>query len=475
MQSRRLLAVGILVLAFGFALEMGAQTLSGPVRPEGVAAAYGLPPAQVMIGRKDVPPLRIAPPANFAEQPKTATFSIQYLNAGDVNYFGDVCVGWPEAAKTTFTYAANVWGTMLNSSVPTVISACWANMGTGGVLGHGGARSYHMDFSGAPLAGTYYPVAIANALHGSDLNGSDEEIVIAYNAQFTDWYFGTDGACPSDKIDFCEVIMHEMCHGLGFIGSMSVNGGLGSWSLGDNVTPVIYDRFAENGSAQKLIDTSLFPNGSVALANQLTSDSVYFGGPNATAGNGGVKVKLYCPTTWKPGSSYAHLDQIFNNTPNSMMTYSVNYGSAVHDPGPVTSGLLRDIGWTVSGSGPTPSIYVNGSSAAAITLTTSDPINLAISMQPGSSAGVNKDWWIAAITSGGIYYFSAYSMTWLFAADLSQVQPSYQGALFTLTPVSVLSLPSLPAGVFQFYFGVDAMNSVIDPDIVYSTIKVTVQ
>jgi len=349
MKKHRFLTIGFVVFAFICAQGAIGQTAKGPLRPEGVAMADAdaPQPVKVMVGEKGLPPYRVVPPANFAAKAKSATFTIQYLNAGEVNYFGDVCVGWPEEAKAAFTYAANIWGTLLNSTVPIVISACWADMGTGGILGHGGARSYYMDFTGAPQAGTYYPVAIANALYGSDLNGGTEEIVIAYNNQFTDWYFGTDGACPSTKIDFVQVIMHEMCHGLGFIGSMYISSGLGYWGMSGY--PVIYDRYTENGAGTKLITYS---SGTASLASQLTSGSVYFNGANANAGNGGSKVKLYAPATWAQGSSYAHLDEIFNGTVNAMMTYSVSYGEAIHDPGPVTKGILKDNGWT--GATPTP-------------------------------------------------------------------------------------------------------------------------
>lgn len=347
------LVVGCVAIALNFTLGANAQTARGPLLPlqgEALFDEDAPPPIDVMEGRSGMPPFRIAPPANFAEQPKTATFTIQYLNAGEVNYYGDVCVGWPDAAKAAFTYAANVWGSMLNSSVPIKISACWANMGTGGILGHGGARSYYKDFSGAPQSGTYYPVATANALAGTDLNGgSVEEIVIAYNAQFTSWYYGTDGNCPGSKIDFAQVIMHEMCHGLGFIGSMSASGSTASWGLSGY--PTIYDRFTENGSGTKLITYS---SGSSALYNQLVSGSVYFNAANANSANGGSKVKLYAPNPWKPGSSYAHLDEIFNGTPNTMMTYSVDYGESVHNPGPITLGLMKDVGWNSSTPPPPP-------------------------------------------------------------------------------------------------------------------------
>ncbi|MBU1736356.1 MAG: VCBS repeat-containing protein [Verrucomicrobia bacterium] len=348
MKRYHFLTIGLVVFAFIFAQGAVGQTAMGPLRPEGMAMsdADAPQPVKVMVGEKGLPQYRVAPPANFATQPKTATFTIQYLNTGEVNYYGDVCVGWPEDAKAAFTYAANIWGTLLNSTVPIKISACWANMGTGGILGHGGARSYYKDFTSAPQASTYYPVAIANALYGSDLNGGTEEIVIAYNAQFTGWYYGT-GTCPADKIDFVQVIMHEMCHGLGFIGSMSVSGSTATWGMSGY--PTIYDRYTENGSGTKLIT---YTSGSAALYNQLISGSVYFNGANANAANGGAKVKLYAPSTWAQGSSYAHLDEIFNGTANAMMTYSVNWGETIHDPGTVTLGILKDNGW--SEDTPTP-------------------------------------------------------------------------------------------------------------------------
>ncbi|MFH1969562.1 MAG: hypothetical protein ABIJ53_04500 [Verrucomicrobiota bacterium] len=342
--------VGIVVFAFIFAQGVFGQTLKGPTIPQELGMTVS--PVSLVADNK-VSMLRNLPPANLAAMPRTSTFTIDYLNAGEENAYGDIGVTWPEDAKAAFSYAASIWASLLDSSVPIVISACWANMDyiSPYLLGHGGARSYYRDFTGAPQAGTYYPVATANALYGSDLNGSDtEDIVIAYNAERTDWYMGTDGNCPGTKIDFASVVLHEMCHGLGFIGSMSVSGGSGSW--GSSGYPFIYDQFTEDGSGSKLITT--YANPSTALGTVLTSDNVYFNGANANSANGGSKVKLYAPTTWAGGSSYAHLDEIFNGTANALMTYSLSYGEVNHDPGPVTKGLLTDVGWTASSPGPTP-------------------------------------------------------------------------------------------------------------------------
>ena len=143
MKKHSLLAVGFVVFAFICAQGAIGQTAMGPLRPEGVALsnANAPQPVRVMAGRSDVPPFQVAPPASFAAKPKTATFTINYLNAGEVNYFGDTGITWRADAQAAFTYAANIWGTLLNSTVPIKISACWANMNyiSPGLLGHGGA------------------------------------------------------------------------------------------------------------------------------------------------------------------------------------------------------------------------------------------------------------------------------------------------------------------------------------------------
>lgn len=445
----------ILALTVGvsFAQEVFGQTLYGPTMPERLDVAVS--PVKVMVGRKGMPLFRIGPPANFAIRPKTATFTIEYLNAGEINYYGDVCVGWPEEAKAAFSYAANIWGTLVNSSVPIKINACWANMGTSGVLGHGGASDYYRNFTGAPYSDTYYPLATANALYGSDLNGDTEEVIIAYNAEFTDWYFGTDGLCPGSEVDFVEVVMHEMAHGLGFLGSMSVSGGQGSW--GFSGIPTIYDRFTEDGAGQSLI--SAYGNPSVGLANALTSDNVYFNGANANAANGGSKVELYAPATWSSGSSYNHLAESFNGTVNAMMTYAIDYGESIHAPGPVTLGLFTDVGWPSSTPTPTtpaePTIAANGVTNT-ITITYPETVSITVAMDAGSYAGANVDWWVIAFAhSGAWYYLDSTMQLTSFSGDLSFCQPVYQGALFDLASTTVLNRLQLPRGIYDFWFAVD--------------------
>ena len=334
--------------------------------PEATAPSFSRAPDSiegrvpiVLRASRGVAPFRIAPrvsPALYRAQ--SATFIINYIPAGTQNALGDNCLNWPAGSQAAFQYAANLWGQWLNSTVPIKIDACWASLGEG-VLGHSATDSFYRNFSGAPQPNTWYSVALANALSGTDRNGNTAEMHIAYSSSssFT-WYFGADGNPPMSQYDFVSVVLHEIAHGLNFAGSMWVDipgyigcgsVGWGCWGLESSPPyyPVIYDRFAEDGNAVSLLNTGAYPNPSTALGNALRGQvsGVYFNGANAKAANGNSRVKLYAPSTWRPGSSYAHLDEMFNGTANALMTYSLDDGEAVHTPGQITCGILRDLGW----------------------------------------------------------------------------------------------------------------------------------
>ncbi len=286
---------------------------------------------------------------------QTSTITIHYLGAGS-GQFGDTCAIWPAEAQAAFSYAAGIWQSKLISPVPIVIDACWATNLPTGVLGHSGPLGIYSNFPNAPQLNTQYPVALANSLAGTDRAPGTSDMYIAFSSTFS-WYNGTDGNTPSNKYDLSSVVLHEIGHGLGFIGSMEVSGGSGS----SDVPPFIYDRFTQNGSGQSLLN---FTNPSTALGTQLTSNNLYFSGNNANAANGGSPVKIYAPSPWADGSSYSHLDEIYNEIDdgaNALMTFSLSLGESIHDPGPVTMSILQDLGWKlVFPPFPTLSVTISG-------------------------------------------------------------------------------------------------------------------
>jgi hypothetical protein len=283
---------------------------------------------------------RVGLPTNFL----TSTGQVNFPTSNtviNVNY-----TGFTPAAQTAFQFAVDIWESLLDSSVPINVNASFANLGSG-ILGQAGPESFFRNFSAAPQTNTWYPVALANSLAGQDLDPAASDIGSQFNSNFN-WYYGLDNNVPTNQISFVSVVLHELGHGLGFLGLMNNQSGVGSWGFGTG-SPGIYDRFTENGSGQSLLNTSLFPNPSTALGSQLTSNNIFFDGSNANAANGGNRVKLYAPSTWSGGSSYSHLDEVFNNTPNALMTYSIGFGESILNPGPVTLGLFKDMGWKLAG------------------------------------------------------------------------------------------------------------------------------
>jgi hypothetical protein len=288
-----------------------------------------------------------------------ATFSFTYVAAGGTDQWGEPCFAFPSSAKTAFNAAANIWANIIKSSVPITIRACWANLGGVSTLGYSGGGPLHRNFSGAPLADTWYVGSLANALHGSDLSPSGPyafDMHITYNSNYT-WYYGTDSNPPAGQHDLVTVATHEIAHGLNFSGSADYAGGLGSYGYSlVPLNPHIFDTFMESGSGTKLTSYS---SPSAELGTLLTSNDLFFDGTNANAANGGSRVKMYAPSTWKDGSSYSHLDYTtFASTQNRLMVYAIASGSANHNPGPVTKGILKDLGWKFTSSAPTKKTYL---------------------------------------------------------------------------------------------------------------------
>ena len=232
---------------------------------------------------------------------------------------------------------------MISSPVPIVVDAQFSALPPG-VLGSAGPQNVASNFTGRPIADTWYPIALANALHGSDLDASGADIGASFSSSFSGFYFGTDGQ-TAGKYDFASVVLHELGHGLGFLGAVTVdNAGTGDYCCGLGA-PLAYDRFTRsNGQA---IDQIGAP--SLALGTAVRGQSVQFSGPQ-TLGAGLGPAQLYAPAGWQGGSSYSHLDETTYGAgnPNSLMTPAIGSNEVIHAPGPLTLGILADTGWTLS-------------------------------------------------------------------------------------------------------------------------------
>lgn len=260
------------------------------------------------------------------------------------NCDGDILVnynGFTPEAQEAFAYAAAYWSFLICTPVDIVVEATFAVLPPG-TIGSAGPTASTRNFPNAPRQFTWYPIALANSLAGQDLSAGHE-----INARFSsghDFYFGTDGQTPGDQVDFVSVVMHELGHGLGFFSAATVNAD-GVGAVGAQGSPRIYDRFTATTQGTRILD---FPNPSLPLGAALTSDDLVFRGFAARLLTPGfVYPRLYAPAIWRPGSSYAHLDEATfpAGDPNSLMTPFIGRGEAIHWPGTTTLGIFYDMGW----------------------------------------------------------------------------------------------------------------------------------
>jgi hypothetical protein len=271
------------------------------------------------------------------------------LTAGKTKALTKISVkydGFSAPAQKAFQAAVDVWASTLKSSVEIKINAHFKDLGDPAILGSAGPSTLVKDFAKAPTSGTFYPIALANKLAGVDLEPSEDDIDANFNSTFPNWYFGTDGQTPVDQYDFMSVVLHELGHGMGFIGS----GAMDASDVGSlNDPPFVFDRFVQNGSGEKVLDTTLFPNPSKKLGTQFTGGDLFFSGPLTNSAHipPGDPARLYAPSVWEDGSSYSHLDEATfpSGDPNSLMTPQLGMNESIHTPGPIVMGIFRDMGW----------------------------------------------------------------------------------------------------------------------------------
>lgn len=273
-----------------------------------------------------------------------ATIIINNINAPGVG-FNDPTPATPiggnpgttvgEQRLIAFTYAANIWGATLTSSVPIIINAQFTALtctATSGVLGSAGATSIFRDFAGAPRTSTWYSYALANKLAGSYLGTLNApQINSNFNANLGQanclagpgWYYGFDGNEPVGGIDFVAVLMHEMAHGLGF--QTFTNGSTGAFNGG---FPSIWDHYLFDAT-----NNVSWANATAAqrAASAISIDKLVWTGPIVTAA---------APSVLRPG-----LPGVAMSGPaaGALAGSTLQAGEASFGPALTTTGLFGEV------------------------------------------------------------------------------------------------------------------------------------
>ncbi len=238
-----------------------------------------------------------------------------------------------------FQHAANIWGSILTSSVVITVEAnfdpqfCTA---TSAVLGSAGPNTVESDFAGAEHANTWYVAALANAVTGVDLEPGTNDIGITFNSDLDNptclgsrsWYYGYDGNEGTD-IELVPVALHEIAHGLGFL--TLVNGSDGTEFFG---SPDIYERFMLDLTTGLHWDDM---TDAQRAASAINNGNLVWDGPAVT---------FKAPTTLGPRA------QLVGNAP-AAIAGPMAMGRASFGPDLSTPGLTRNVVQADDGAGTT--------------------------------------------------------------------------------------------------------------------------
>ncbi len=394
--------------------------------------------------------------------------------------------GFTPEAKAAFQAAVDIWAGIIASPVPIEVSADFGDLGAG-VLGFAGPHAI-MPIPGEPASTPWFPVSLANALTGGDLiPPSSGETGVDIEASFSSTepgiYYGTDSNPPANYIDFESIVLHELGHGLGFTGSAQYQDPLGHYES----PPFIYDVFNISGTSAgtRFINK---PNDSTSLGSAFTSNNAYWDGAEAVAANGGNRPKLYAPSVWSDGSSIAHLDETTypQNDANSLMTPFVDNQEVIHSPGPITVGIMRDLGWDAVLAAPgAPTNVVGEPDTSAVDLSWTAPapngspitdytinVNDNGTITQFASPGTATSRVVTGLTDGIPYTFTVQATnaigTGPASAASSAVQPVPDTAAPSVTITSIQSTGTGPGAGAYTFTGTDAPHA--NPVITYSCV-----
>ncbi|WP_412063005.1 hypothetical protein [Rubrivirga sp. IMCC45206] len=273
--------------------------------------------------------------------------------------------GFTPAAQAAFQRAVDIWADHLDSPIEIRVQADFEALGAS-TLGQAGPFLVR-DFGFGSRPDTWYPFALADAIAGRDFfptpGQNFYDIQATFNSAFSRFYFGLDGRPGSNQIDFVTVVLHELGHGLGFVGSGEVRdssggercvgpAGTGCWGFtaSGRTSPFIFDRFLEDGVGTAFLDEEVYPNPSQILGDLLESEDLFVDAPT-TVSVYGDRPPIWAPLRFDRGSSFSHWDEnvVFGSSA-ALMTPLVANGEAYQDPGNITCAFFLDMGWEL-GSG----------------------------------------------------------------------------------------------------------------------------
>lgn len=267
----------------------------------------------------------------------------------------------PIKAREAFQRAVEIWEAHISSPVPIRIDVRFEDLPPG-VLAGAGPRLVVVDTTDNDQGDVVLGAPLLDARTGTNHHPQDPDIEVTFGTR-DDWHYGTEPA-PAGTVDFTTVALHEIGHGLNYVGLFRISGISGIYGVDfdqngrideDERFAGAYDQHVteerDDGSLFALTNPRSYSNPSPKLGDALRSDRLFFTGEKARQGarrsDGPSLPKLYAPNRFVTGSSISHLAEgaYPPETTNALMTPEIERAETVRLPGPVTCGQLLDMGW----------------------------------------------------------------------------------------------------------------------------------
>lgn len=254
-----------------------------------------------------------------------------------------------------FNAAAAVWGAALRSNVTIRVGSAFDPLlpcdPGGAVLGAAGPEEAYRDFAGAPVAATWYVVAVRNAIVGNDANAGVDDIGATFNSTLdagtpclggASWWYGIGTPPQGNTIDLYTTVLHELGHGLGVLSLHNLGTGAKFLGFDDAYLRLLFDEDTDEGWSTM--------SNAERLVSQVNTGDLVWTGANANATvpgfNTGVhpgnnRLRMYAPFPIQPGSSVSHWDTALS--PNELMEPILTSTSRDY----ATYRQLRDVGWVM--------------------------------------------------------------------------------------------------------------------------------
>ncbi len=186
-----------------------------------------------------------------------------------------------------FERAAGIWSALIDSDVEIVVQSMMNPLfceGGAATLGTAAAFTAVRDFDGAPLADTWYHVALARSLSGEDLSPGYPDMFAVFSTNIDNgcipgidgWYYGVDGNPPPGTIELLPIVLHELAHGLGFANLAREEDGVLFQGIPDIYTRFTFDHVAGQTWADMATNRE-------RVASALRCGQVSWNGPLVTA------------------------------------------------------------------------------------------------------------------------------------------------------------------------------------------------